>query len=386
MKKTLIVLLVLFIFTRIEASAGTMPASGQNENHFPGKIAIVTSAPDQTPEENYAAQNLVSIYGSDKILHYVWPENFMEEHVEMINIMSEIAADRDVKAVIINQAVFGTNRAVDKLRETRKDVFVIYCESAENYADVALRADLILSPDHYKEGPDMVRQAKKQGATTFVHYSFPRHLAMFSIADRLEMIKETCEELGLELIDARSPDPTSNVGLEGARQFILEDVPKMIEKYGEDTAFFSTNCGMQAPLIAAVTGHRAIYPRPCCPSPLHGFTEAFGIETEDMLGNISYVISETKRLIAEAGMSGRISTWPVPVSVMLTAASTEYAIKWINGESPDDGVDAELFVGLCADYVNEIVDSDIKIKLAVHEENGFVYENILMLMMGYLVY
>ena len=386
MKKVLVFLIVALIVAQVAACQGNAPPAVYEDSLFPGKIAIVTSAPDQTLEENYAAQYLVSQYGSDKILHYIWPENFMEDHMEMISIMAEIAADPDIKVVIINQAVFGTNRAVDKLRETRKDVFVIYCEPAENYPDIAIRADLMLSPDHYKEGPDMVNHAKERGAKTFVHYSFPRHLAMFSIASRLDMIIEACEEQGLEFVAAQAPDPTGPVGLDGAQQFILEDVPKMIAEYGEDTAFFATNCGMQPALISAVADHRGIYTRPCCPSPLHGFPEAFGIEADDFLGSISYVISETKRLVAERGLTGRLSTWPVPVGVMLTVASTEYAIMWINGETPDEGVDKELFTSLCEDYVRKVADSDATIDLTVLEESGIVYENILMLMMGYLVY
>ena len=122
MRKTLARLLALLALALPAACGIAAPRPEPDAGMFPGKIAIVTSAPDQTLEESYAAQYMVSMYGGDKILHYVWPENFMKEHMEMYNIMAEIAADMDIKAVIINQAVFGTNRAVDKLRETRKDV------------------------------------------------------------------------------------------------------------------------------------------------------------------------------------------------------------------------------------------------------------------------
>ncbi|HCX78922.1 MAG TPA: hypothetical protein DG577_05900, partial [Firmicutes bacterium] len=50
-------------------------------------------------------------------------------------------------------------------------------------------------------------------------------------------------------------------GVSGAQQFILEDVPRQIEQYGKDTAFFSTNCSMQEPLIRSVLEGGAIYPQ-----------------------------------------------------------------------------------------------------------------------------
>jgi hypothetical protein len=119
---------------------------------------------------------------------------------------------------------------------------------------------------------------------------------------------------------------------------------------------------------------------------VHGFPEAFGIGDEDNFDNIPHMISETRRVVAEHGMTGRMSTWPVPVSMMFTVASTEYVIKWLNGEAPDDHIDTELFTRLCEDYVMEFTGSDAKINLAVLEEHGVVYDNVLMLLMGYLVY
>ncbi len=43
-------------------------------------------------------------------------------------------------------------------------------------------------------------------------------------------MKDTCAEIGLEFVDASAPDPTGDAGVAGAQQFILEDVPRMVEK------------------------------------------------------------------------------------------------------------------------------------------------------------
>ncbi len=49
-----------------------------------------------------------------------------------------------------------------------------------------------------------------------------------------------------------APDPVSDVGVAGAQQYILEQVPNWLEKYGKDTAFFATNDAHTEPLLKRV--------------------------------------------------------------------------------------------------------------------------------------
>lgn len=301
---------------------------------FEGKIAIVTNTLSQNEEEYRSAQEMVSRYGEDKVSHVLWPDNFMTEQEQMISTITKIGSDPEVKALIINQAVPGTNAAVDKLLETRDDMFIAYCAPQENPPDVSQRADLILQPDELGMGNSIPEQAKKMGAETFVHYSFPRHMSVVLLAARRDLMIAKCEEIGLKFVFATAPDPTGDAGVPGAQQFILEDVPKLVKEYGKNTAFFSTNCAMQTPLIKAVYDAGAIYPQPCCPSPYHGFPAALGIESSGYtVDAMAQVISETAKKLKEGGVLGRMSTWPVPVAMMNTIAASEYAIKWINGQS-----------------------------------------------------
>jgi len=64
------------------------------------------------------------------------------------------------------------------------------------------------------------------GATHFLHYSFPRHMAMPLLAQRKDIMEQTCKEEGLEFVFATAPDPMSDVGVTGAQQAVLEDVPR----------------------------------------------------------------------------------------------------------------------------------------------------------------
>ena len=346
-----------------------------------GKVAIVTNTVSQNEEEYRSAQEMVAKYG-DRVVHVTWPDNFMAEQEQMVSVVAKLAYDPDVKAVIINQAVPGTNAAVDKLLETRDDVFIVYCTPQENPPDVAARAQIIMMPDELAMGNTIPTQAKKLGAKVFVHYSFPRHMSQVLLSSRREIMKKKCAELGLEFVDATAPDPTGDSGLPGAQQFILEDVPKMVAKYGKDTAFFSTNCAMQIPLIKSVVDTGAIYPQPCCPSPYHGFPTALGIESDlSKQDNIKHVIDETRRILKEKGMTGRLSTWPVPVAMMGTVAGTEYAFKVIDGEVPFDKLDVKVLEQCMSDYAKVAVETNPYV-----DEAGKKYDNFLFVLMDFLTY
>ena len=351
---------------------------------FPGKIAVITSTTSISGDAFRSAQGLLEKYGPDKIIHYIWPDNFMDEQKQTLDTLIALASDKDIKVLILNQALPGSNAAVEKLKETRDDIFIVYCTIHESPAESARHANLILTSDELGMGQAMVKQAKKQGAKTFVHYSFPRHLSQPDLSASHDIIQEECEKEGILFVGATALDHTGAAGVTGARQFILDDVPKLVAKYGEDTAFYSSACPLQKPLIKSVVDCHAIYPQPCCPSPFHGFPEALGIETDDNQDDLSYVINEASRIAADKNMTDRLSTWPVSASMMFTNAGAEYAIKWINGKVPRDGIDDEILEKCMSSYIKEVVGEGIEVSISSYSENGVTYDNFKLLLMGYL--
>ncbi len=410
MKKIVAIVLTCTLLIGIAGCSGSQPASSsqqtgseeqkaddnidntQNDQHAAapesadgasggGKVAIITNTVSQNEEEYRSAQEMVSKYGG-RIVHVTWPDNFMQEQEQVISIVSRLASNPEIKGLVLNQAVPGSNAAVDKLLETRDDIFIVYVTPQENPPDVAQRAQIIIQPDELEMGNQVPVQAKKMGAKTLVHYSFPRHMSQPLLSSRRDLMKAKCEEIGIEFVDATAPDPTSDVGVPGAQQFILEDVIKMVDKYGKDTAFFSTNCAMQIPLIKAVVDTGAIYPQPCCPSPYHGFPAALGIESNtEAPDNLQYVIDETKRIVAEKGETGRLSTWPVPIAMMATVAGTEYAMKVIDGEVPFDKLDKAVLEQSMSDYAKTSVTTNPYV-----DENGNEYPTYLFVLMDFLTY
>ena len=350
-----------------------------------GKIAIVSGWPDGDMSFETVSQ-IVSKYGKDKILHTSWPHYSMIDNEVMIDTIISLRSDPDIKAVIVNPAIRGTNNALKKLKETGRPIFSIYCGlSDDDITETAGLADLILTTNELNIDTLMIKQAKKLGAKTFIHYSFPRHMSQTLLSQRRESIKQECDKLGVKFVDAIAPDPINDIGLNSAQQFIVGDVPKMVAEHGEDTAFFATDCALQIPLINAVVDAHALYPSPCHPSPFHGFPTALGLdcgEENTQISDAEKIMVDIWEVFASKNMLGRVSTWPVDPDMMLVEVSTEYAIKRLNGEVPQEGIDIEVLTQLMTDYAGV----PVYLTPYTDPETGITYDNYLMMRMGYITF
>jgi hypothetical protein len=337
MKKVLALLLagIMLLGMTACASPATQPATTGGEQPAAAekkfKIAIYTNTVSQNEEEFRSAEKAVQKYGADMIVTQTIPDNFMKEQETVIANGLALVSDPEVKALIMNQAIPGAAAMFEKIKEQRPDVLLIAVTPAETDV-ISDKADIALQPDEVSMGRTIPEQAKKLGAKTFVHYSFPRHMSYPMLAARRDEFKVVCEELGMTFVDATAPDPTGDGGVPAAQQFVLEDIPRKVAEYGKDTNFFSTNCSMQEPLIKASLETGAIAAQQCCPSPYHGYPGALGIEIPtEKAGDIDFIVEQTKAKIAEKGGTGRFSTWPVPFSMMSTAAAVEYAKMYAEG-------------------------------------------------------
>ncbi|WP_430884242.1 DUF3798 domain-containing protein [Fusibacter sp. JL216-2] len=389
MKKLLAMLMILVMVIGMAGCSQPAPAEEPAETGSEAtseetaeapnfKIGIMTGTVSQNEEEYRAAESVQQKYGEENVLIMTYPDKFMDEQETTIANLVSMASDPEVKALIIVQAVPGTSAAIEKVKEFRDDLLIIAGVPGEDPKMIADKADIVLAMDELTMGRTIPEQAKKQGAEVFVHYSFPRHMSYALLSARRDLLKETCDEIGLQFVDATAPDPTGDAGVSGAQQFILEDVPRMVEKYGKNTAFFSTNCSMQVPLISAALDEGAIYPQPCCPSPYHGFPSALGIEIpEDKKGDVQFAIDQITAEVAERGGTGRFSTWPVPVAMMFVEGSADYAWEWASGNISEK-VDKEALNAMFNEYAG------VNVTLNELDENGVHYSNYMMAMMDFL--
>lgn len=330
MKKLLVLVLALSMML------GMLPAIAEPA---PYKIAILTGTTSQGEEEYRAAEKLMAQY-PDIVVTDTYPDNFSSEVETTIGKLLQFADDPAVKAIIMCQAVQGATAAFTKIREIRPDILLLAGVAAEDPADIAGAADVVLGVDEINGGYQIVETAKEWGAEVLIHYSFARHMGYETIVARHNIMKEETELAGIQLVDRDAPDPTGDAGMTGAQTFILSDVPKVMEEFaGKKVAFFTTNCGMQEALQAAVLKEaNAYYPLPCCPSPFHGFPASLGlgVSAEDY-GNIDLYLEKMATKLNEFGAVDRVSTWAVPVNMSMILGGFEYAKDYIEngGEKTD---------------------------------------------------
>ena len=382
MKKLLAALLsATMIFSLAACGSSTGSGDAAETTDTPNfKIGILTGTVSQGEEEFRAAEKMKAKYG-DMIVTKTYPDNFMKETETTIANFMSMASDPDVKAIIMCQAVPGASAAIDQAKELREDLLIIAATPGEDPDMIASKADLVLVADELGMGKTIIDEAVKMGAKTFVHYSFPRHMSYQMLAARRDLLKQNAEEKGLKFVDATAPDPTGDAGVPGTQQFILEDIPRKVDEFGTETAFFGTNCAMQEPMIKAIIEKKALYPQQCCPSPFHAYPGALGIEIpSDKSGDVPYVIEQIKTKVSEAGMSGRMATWPVPINMMFVEGGVEYAKAYLEGQFTEKA-DIEKVKEILSTVGGEAV-----ITPYTNEATGTTFNNYLMVLSEYVVF
>lgn len=334
MKKLLSALLAIALVLSLAVAAS---AETEAKDY---KIAVVTGTMSQSIDERAAAMMLMDKYGEDVVLTATYPDNFVEEKETTIQSIVQFADDPDVKAIVVCQAVPGVAEAFRQVKERRDDIICLAGESQEDPGLIMDAADVTVMNDFVARGYLIVNTAKQLGCDTLVHISFPRHLGIESLARRLAVMKEAGKDLGVTIVEETAADPTSDVGVTGAQQYILEHAPEWIEKYGENSAYFCTNDAHTAPLIKTLVEKGGYFIEADLPSPLMGYPDALGIEfSDDDMTNYSFLLDSVEKAIVEKGGAGRFGTWAYSYTYTLTAGLAEHAMNVIEGKSEIDELD-----------------------------------------------
>ncbi|RVU55595.1 DUF3798 domain-containing protein [Anaerosphaera multitolerans] len=326
------------------ANSGNEAAKTEGEAEY--HIGIVTGTVSQSEDELRAAEKLQEIYGDaaegGMIAHDTYPDNFMAEQETTISKITAMAEDPLMKAIIVNQSVPGTTAAFEQIRANYPDIKLIALIPQEDPAMVGDVADIAIDADNVSRGYRIIAAAKEMGATKFVHISFPRHMSIELLALRRAIMEEACKELGVEFIAETAPDPTSDVGIPGAQQFIAENVPNWISKYGKDTAFFCTNDAHTEPLLREVAAGGAIFVEQDLPSPIMGYPGAFSIDLKEEAGDWPAINAKVEEAVIEAGGNERMGSWAYSLGYSITLGAVDLAIDAI--ENGTDLADRDLVV------------------------------------------
>jgi DNA-binding LacI/PurR family transcriptional regulator len=336
MKKLLVALLVLaFISGALFAQAAKEVAPVATAKNF--HIGVVTGTVSQSEDDLRGAERMIQEYGAvatgGMIQHVTYPDNFMDEAETTISVISGLADDPLMKAIIVNQAIPGTTEAFRRVKEKRADILCIAGEAHEDPGVIQSAADLAVNNDFVARGYLIIKTAHDLGVDTFVHISFPRHMSYETMSRRVAIMRATCAEFGMKFVLETAPDPTSDVGVAGAQQYVLEKVPAWIQQYGKNAAFFCTNDAHTEPLLKQLLAFGGFFIEADLPSPLMGYPGALGIDLSAEAGDFGAILKKVEASVVAKGGAGRFGTWAFSYGYTTTAGLVQHAINVVKGES-----------------------------------------------------
>jgi len=304
-------------------------------------VGVVTGTVSQSEDDLRGAEALIKEYGSVKtggmIQHQTYPDDFMSQQETFISNVVSLADDPLMKAIIVNQAIPGTAEAFKRVHAKRKDILCLAGEAHEDPLVISGASDFVAANDFISRGYTIIWAAKQMGASTFVHISFPRHMSYESMGRRRSIMEQACKDLGMTFAFETAPDPTSDVGVAGAQQFILEKVPAWLKKYGpngEKVAFFCTNDAHTEPLLKQLLASKnGLFVEADLPSPLMGYPGALGLDLSKEAGNFPAILKKVEAGVVAKGGSGRFGTWAFSYGYTVSAGLGEYAIRCIEGKA-----------------------------------------------------
>ncbi|WP_300331027.1 DUF3798 domain-containing protein [Fusobacterium sp.] len=297
-------------------------------------IGILSGTVSQSEDALRGAEAVMKKYGKidkgGKIIHLTYPDNFMQEMETTITQITSLADDPKMKAIIMTEAIPGTVEAFRRVRDKRPDILLLANNPHEDPEMVADVSDLTLFPDSIARGYLIVKTAKDMGAKNFVHVSFPRHLSYEMMSRRRNIMKQAAKDLGMGFYEVSAPDPVSDVGVAGAQQYILEQVPNWLKQYGKETAFFCTNDAHTEPLLKRVAEEGGYFVEADLPSPTMGYPGALGIKfSNDERGNWPKILAKVEKAVIGKGAGGRMGTWSYSYNFAGAQALADHAVKVI---------------------------------------------------------
>ncbi|MBQ7743906.1 MAG: DUF3798 domain-containing protein [Lachnospiraceae bacterium] len=346
MKKLLSILLAMtLVFTLVACSSNnTATATSAPEEttsaveeakteESPIHIGIVTGSVSQSEDDRRGAEKFQEMYGEENVKLAIYPDNFTDELETTIQTIVNLSDDPDMKAIVVNQAVPGTTEAFRRIKERRPDILCIAGESHEDLPEIGSAADLVCNNDFVARGYLIIKTAHELGCDTFVHVSFQRHMAYETMSRRVAIMRETCNEYGMNFVLETAPDPTSDVGVSGAQAYLLEKVPEWVEKYGKNAAYFCTNDAHTEPLLKQLLEYGGYFIEADLPSPLMGYPGALGIDLTAEAGDFEKILKKVENAVNEKGGAGRFGTWAYSYGYTQSAGLAQHALNVVKGES-----------------------------------------------------
>src|SRR5262249_25820012 len=270
-----------------------------------------------------------------RVMHITYPDNFPAESVTVAAQLTGLAGEMKLKAMVIGQAIPGSAAAANAVRALRPDIRIALVTPRDAPDSVAAACDLAIGPDEVERGRAIVAIAHDMCAGSVVYSSFPRHRDEPLLATQRDMMRSECARRGMRFTSVMMPDPVEADG--PAREFVIRDVPRELQRSGPATAFYATSNEVQEQLIRAlVEAQQGYLVEQALPGPSVGYPEALDVETED--GAEPDTLHATLRRWIEAHkMSGHFGTWAASVQAVSMRAMSSLMLDALDrGANPLD--------------------------------------------------
>ena len=332
LKSVLLALLACALFVGMAGAA----------EEAPFHIGIVTGTVSQSEDDLRGAELMIERYGDASkggmITHITYPDNFTAEAETTISQIVGLADDPKMRVIVVNQGIPGTVEGFRRVREKRPDMLLFAGQPHEDPTMVTEVSDAAVMVDNISRGYLIPLGAKKLGSKTFVHVSFPRHMSMEVLGRRRAILEEACKDLGMNFVFETAPDPIGDVGVAGSQQFILESMPKWLEKYGNDAAFFATNDAQVEPMLKRIAEIGGVFVEASLPSPVMGYPGALGIDLSEEKGDWAAIMKKVEDTIVAAGGKDRMGTWAYSYGYTNSAALAEFGKRIVEGKAKADSM------------------------------------------------
>ncbi len=138
---------------------------------------------------------------------------------------------------------------------------------------------------------------------------------------------------GMTFAMEEAPDPTTEVGVPGAQEYVTQHVPEWVKKYGKNSAFFCTNDAHTEPLIKGLLENGGYFIEADLPSPIMGYPGALDLDLTEDNGDFTKITDEVEKAVVDAGGEGRFGTWTSSYGYTNSAGLAEHARNVIMGKS-----------------------------------------------------
>ncbi|MDR2946738.1 MAG: DUF3798 domain-containing protein [Candidatus Adiutrix sp.] len=253
--------------------------------------------------------------------------------------LETLALERNLEAVVIGEAPFGSAEGIARLRAARPELPVFAVEPDEVLERVGQAASLTIALNQPARGFIYPTMAARMGAGTLVYLSFPRHQELSALSRQYRVLSAVSTAMGLNLVtDFNGPDPRA-MSDEAVEKFLRQKVELYLNSYGRHTAFMTTSgdySRLMAPMIAEAGGALL---EPNMPSLMLGLPEALGLAEES-----AAIADSWRRLLTlqdehylETRPAGQFASWAFPYPHTAILAAMELAEGAIGGQADTEG-------------------------------------------------